>query len=77
MLLDLIKVTVVKLCFQRFGGLVVEDALAIELIIFPLSLVGEFIGLIVEFTVASHSVLLPVAFIHPTILVVKSTESMF
>ena len=76
-LLDLIKVAVVELTPQRLWVLVVEDPLAIELVVFPLALVGKFIGLIVEFAVAGHPVFLPVAFIHPTVLVVKSAEAVF
>lgn len=74
-LLDLIEVAVVELSSQRLRVLIIQDALAIELIVFPLALVGEFIGLVVEFAVAGHPVFLPVAFIHPAILVVESAEA--
>ena len=56
------------------GVLVVEFALALELIVDPVTLVGQFPRLIVELTFALHSVETPLALVHASVLVVEHSE---
>lgn len=54
-----LKVAAVELLIQNLDGLVVEHSVAVQLVLLPLTLVGDFATRIVEHSSSLHAVLHP------------------
>jgi len=76
MLLNLIKVSIIKGSSQRLWILVVKYASSIKLIVYPLALISKLVRLIVKFAKSHHPSFYPVTFIHSSVLVVKPSKTM-
>jgi hypothetical protein len=71
-LINIVEVAVVESACQSLRSLVVELALAMELIVHPLSRIRQFFRLVEELPVPVHPVELPLSLVVPSILVVES-----
>lgn len=60
----------------HFGILIIKFAHTLELIIGPVTLVGELARLIVEFSFALHFIESPFTLVHSSILIIKYTKTM-
>jgi hypothetical protein len=69
------KVGVVEWAVELDGFVVVDLAVAVELVLQPIALVGELAACVVEFAIAVHLVVLPGPFVEASILVVELASS--
>ena len=76
-LLYLVEIVIVEGMVEMFWVLVVKRTSAAELILFPLSVIGQPLGLVKQFSIALDVSVYPLSFVHATILVIKSAYSMF
>ena len=60
-----------------FWVLVVKRTSAAKLILFPLSVIGQPLRLVKQFSIAFDVSVNPLPFVHPSILIIKSAYSMF
>ena len=75
-LIQIIKIPIIKLTWKWFRIFIVNCTLPWKLIIYPLTLICKFIRLVVKFTIAMHFILFPFTIIHTTILIIKFAFSM-
>jgi hypothetical protein len=68
-----LKVGIVNKAIEVFPIIIVNLALAMELIVIPLSVIGKLIIIIVELATPVHEVVFPFALVESTIFVVKSS----
>lgn len=66
----------VDVVIEWFGVVVVESALAVELIVDPRTFISFVVGLIVKSSLSLHFVILPLSVVKPTVLIIKLTSSM-
>lgn len=63
------EVSVVKVAFDDLRVVVVDDSLSIELIVFPMTLVGNFPLRVVEGAIAIHHIVFPLAIVNASRLI--------
>ena len=76
-LLNLIEIVIVKRMIEMFRILIMKRTSTAKLILFPLSVIGQPLRLIEQFSITLNMSINPLSFIHPSILIIKSTYSMF
>ena len=70
-IIDLIKVAVVKFCIQLKRSLIKEFPMSLELVVNPVPLICQLSGLIVERAIPIHFITFPVSTVQSPILVIK------
>ena len=75
-LIDLVKTVEIEVLVKMHRSIVVEDSVAMKLVVFPLTLVSLVIGLVVESAMPFHLVLAPLPIIVASVLVEELSFSL-
>lgn len=75
-IVDKLQVLIIELGIEHSDPLIVENPIAMELILLPLPFIGYFVALVVQNPSSFHLILAPLSAVFPSFFVVKSTEAM-